>query len=352
MNLDDLERFRVLDPEGMLAEVDSLPDQLAKAWELGRGLPLPTMEGLRQVVIAGMGGSAIGGDLLTAYAATHAAVPILVWRNYDLPAFARGPETLVIASSHSGDTEETLSTFERGLEVGVRLLAVSTGGELARRAEAAAVPLWRFEHAGQPRAAVGFSFGLLLAALSRLGLLPDPSDELADAVTAMVEQQDGLRAEVPVVKNPAKRMAGQFMERWPTILGAGLLAPVARRWRTQVAELAKSVAQFEELPEADHNMVAGVEQPEALFGRSMVVFLKGSRQHPRNQRRAEVTRDVLMVEGFNTDVFEAKGETRLAQQWTSLHFGDYTAYYLAMAYGIDPTPVAVIEALKGRLKEA
>ncbi len=352
MNLDDLDTMRQLDTQDMLAEIDGLPAQLQAAWDLGSRLPLPELGRVQQIVVAGLGGSAIGGDLLAAYVAPACRVPVILWRNYDLPAFAAGPETLVVASSHSGNTEETLSAFDRALAVGAQALAVTTGGELARRAEAAGAPVWRFEHSGQPRAAVGYSFGLLLALFHRLGLIPDPAGEVADAVAAMRAQQEQLQAEVPVVHNPAKRMAGQLMERWPTVIGAGLLAPVARRWRTQIAELAKAVAQFEELPEADHNMVAGVEQPEALLGRTIVVFLRSALEHPRNVLRTDLTRQVLMVEGFNTDAIEARGGTRLAHQWTLLHFGDYTAYYLAIAYGVDPTPVEAIEGLKRRLKEA
>jgi glucose/mannose-6-phosphate isomerase len=352
MNLDDLERFQTLDPLDMLAEIDNLPDQFVSAWDLGQRQPLADISSVRQIVVAGVGGSAIGGNLLSAYAAQLASVPIAVWRDYDLPAYVTGPETLVIVSSHSGDTEEALSAFARGLESGAQLLAVTTGGELAVQAEANRVPVWRFEHTGQPRAAVGFSFGLLLAALTRLGLIPDPEEEVAEAVEAMRRQQKDLRADVPVVKNPAKRMAGQLVGRWPVVIGPGWLEPVARRWRTQIAEIAKAVAQFEALPEADHNMVAGVLNPAALFAHTMVVFLKASLEHQRNLLRVDVTRKVLMVEGFNTDVVEAQGASRLAQQWTCLHFGDYTAYYLAMAYGVDPTPVAAIEDLKKRLVEA
>lgn len=352
MNLDDLERFRSIDAAGMMEEIDALPEQLEAAWRLGSKLPLGEWTGVRQVVVAGMGGSAIGADLLAGYAAPLAPIPIIVWRDYNLPAFVSGPETLVILSSHSGGTEEVLSAFRRGLESSAQLLAVSTGGELAVMAEEAGVPLWRFDHDGQPRAAVGYSFGLLLAALARLGLLPDPSAELDEALEVLRGQRQGLRAESPVAKNPAKRMAGQLMGRWPTVVGAGFLGPVARRWRTQMAELAKAVAQFEILPEADHNMVAGVVNPEALFPQTMVVFLQGTQLHPRLRLRVRTTRQILMLEGFNTDVIRASGEGRLAQQWSALHFGDYCAYYLAMAYGVDPTPVEAIETLKAQLREA
>ncbi len=351
MNLDDLDRFREIDREDMLMKIDGLPDQLQAAWALGQRLPLPEVGRIRHVVIAGMGGSAIGGDLLRAYTSPLISVPVIVWRDYDLPAFASGPETLVIASSHSGNTEETLSAFDRGREKDVQLMAMTTGGELASQAEKHGVPLWHFEHGGHPRAAVGYSFGLLLAVLARLHLIPDPADEVFNAVEAMRSQQGTLKAEVPVIENPAKRIAGQLIGRWATIIGPGLLAPVARRWRTQLSELAKAAAHFEELPEADHNLVAGVFQPESFLPSTMVIFVRGSHVHPRNQLRIEATCDVLMLEGLGTMVVEAAGETRLAQQWTSLHLGDYSAFYLAMAYGVDPTPVSVIEGLKGVLAQ-
>jgi glucose/mannose-6-phosphate isomerase len=349
MNLDDTGRFAKLDPEGMLDEIDRLPQQLETAWDLGQRQPLGEISGVRHVILAGMGGSAIGADLICSYAASMATVPITVWRNYDLPAFSANEGTLVVVSSHSGNTEESLSAFEAGREVGAQMLAITTGGSLADAANAMGAPLWQFNHAGQPRAAVGFSFGLLLALLARLGLIPDPEQELAGTLEAMRAQQDHVRADVPVVSNQAKRIAGQIMGRWPTILGADFLEPVARRWRGQIAELAKAVAQFEGLPEADHNMLAGVLNPEALFGQTMVIFLRGSAMHARNILRVNATRDVLMVEGFNTDIIDAVGETMMAQQWSALHFGDYAAFYLAMAYAVDPTPVAAIQDLKRRL---
>jgi glucose/mannose-6-phosphate isomerase len=349
MNLDDTNRFSELDPGHMLGEIDGLPDQLECAWTLGQRFPLGEVSGVRQVILAGMGGSAIGADLLAAYAILMAPVPITIWRNYDLPAFAAGEGTLVVVSSHSGNTEESLSALEAARECGAQVIAMTTGGRLAGLAKDMGAPVWQFEHQGQPRAAVGYTFGLLLSLFARLGLIPDPEHEFNETLVVLREQQAQLRADVPVAKNPAKRMAGQCMGRWPTIIGADIFEPVARRWRTQIAELAKAIAQFEALPEADHNMVAGVLNPEALFGSTMAIFLRGTSGHPRNLLRVDVTRQVLMVEGFNTDVIKAAGESRMAQQWSVLHFGDYSAYYLAMAYEVDPTPVAAIEDLKHRL---
>lgn len=188
MNLDDLDRFRQLDPSGMLEKIDELPAQLEKAWGLGQSLALPSGPAPRRLLIAGLGGSAIGADLLAAYAVPLCPIPITVWRDYDLPAWAAGAETLVIASSHSGNTEEVLSSFEKAGNAGASRLALTTGGELAAQAQRSGVALWGFPNEGPPRTAVGYSFGLLLALLSRLELTPDASQDVADAAAAMRAQ--------------------------------------------------------------------------------------------------------------------------------------------------------------------
>ena len=351
MNLDDFTSFKQLDPQNMLGEIEALPRQLQSAWDLGQQQPLPYGKGITGVIISGMGGSAIGADLLAAYIAPVCKLPVIVQRDYGLPAWAHGSRTLVIASSHSGYTEETLDSFEAAVKAGCRILAVCTGGELEQRATARNVPVWKFTHAGQPRAAVGFSFGLLLAVFTRLGLVPDPENDLLEAVAGMRSQQATLRAEVPVAQNPAKRMAGQLVGRWVNVYGSGMLAPVARRWKGQMNEIAKAGAGFEALPEADHNALAGLKNPPVLM-QTMTLFLRAPSDHPRNSLRAELTRLGFMVEGLNTDVYAANGESPLAHVWTALHFGDYLAYYLAMSYGMDPTPVVALQDLKAALKAA
>jgi glucose/mannose-6-phosphate isomerase len=346
MNLNDLEAFKQNDPENMLNHIDRLPDQLESAWNLGTRLPLPDWHSIQQVLIAGMGGSAIGADLLAAYIEPNCRVPVIIHRDYDLPGWAYGEKTLVIASSHSGNTEETISAYSQAILKGCRTLVICTGGKLADLARQAGVPLWKFEHTGQPRSAVGYSFGLLLAALSRLSLAPDPSGEVEDALAAMRSQQQSLQAHIPDFQNPAKRMAGQLVNRWVAVIGAEFLAPVARRWKGQISEVAKTWGQFEFLPEADHNSLAGTINPQAALSNLMAVFLRAPSHHPRNRLRIDLTKRTLMLQGIGTDFVDAQGQTRLAQQWTALHFGDYTAYYLAMAYGVDPTPVETIEGFK------
>lgn len=350
MNLDDTVRFKTIDKSNMMAEIDGLPDQLESAWKLGNRLEIPIFSGVEQVLIAGMGGSAIGADLLAAYVEPICRLPIIIQRDYTLPAWASGSRTLVIASSHSGSTEETLSVFEQARSAGCQVMVISTGGKLADLAVSAGIPVWRFQHTGQPRAAVGFSFGLLLALFARQKWIPAQDEEIASALAAMRSQQADLQASVPTVQNPAKRQAGQMMGRWVVVMGSGLLAPVARRWKGQVSEVAKAWGQFEALPEADHNTLAGIEHPEAMLTSALVVFLRAASDHPRNRKRSELTQQSFMVAGLGTDFYIAKGESRLAQLWTALHFGDYTAYYLAMAYGEDPTPIPAIANLKDAMQ--
>jgi len=349
MSLDDPRYQRQMDPQDMYADIHALPDQLQQGWTHGQALPLPANGPLRAVILAGMGGSAIAGDLLVGYGQNELAVPVVVWRDYGLPGWAQGDGILVVASSHSGNTEETLSAAQEARHRGCRVLALTRGGRLATWAQEHDALLWRFEHQGQPRAAVGLTFGLLLSLFTRLGLLNNPETEIQEAIDTLQRQREALAFEVPTSQNPAKQWAEQLMGHWVTIFGAEYLAPVARRWKGQINELAKAWAQFEVLPEADHNTLAGLEQPPALRRAFRALFLDAAGLHPRNRLRVQHTRAIFAAQGLHTAAIMARGSRRLAQQWSLLQMGDYVAYYLALAYGVDPTPVPAIAQLKQAL---
>jgi len=352
MNLDDLNYLKSIDTQNFLNDIDTLPDQVESAWSLGQSLSLTeTHKAVTHIVITGMGGSAIGGALAQALVAPECAVPITLVRDYALPAFV-GPNTLVIGSSHSGNTEETLSCFKQAIERKTKLMAITGGGKIEALCREAGGTVWQFDYKSQPRAAVGYSFMLPLACFSRSGLIADKSADVAGAVAAMREQQKALRAESPVVNNPAKRMAGQIMDHYALIFGSGIMAPVARRWKGQMSENAKAWAQFEEIPEMNHNSVVGITNPQLLITKYMALFLESDFDHPRNKIRSETTRRLFMTAGYNTDVIRGVGPTPLAQLLTALHYGDYASFYLAMAYETDPTPIGPIEVLKERLARA
>jgi glucose/mannose-6-phosphate isomerase len=346
MNLDEFSRFDSLDSSKLLAQIDELPNQLQTAWEQGKQSQLPIWTGIQKVIVCGMGASALGGELLQAYAAARCPVPIVLWHDYDLPAWAAGRETLVMVVGSTGDGEETLSSLEQAVERDCRCLVIGADGELARNAQAAGATTWLYPQEGTPGEPLGWLFGLPAAALFHLGLLPDIGRDLADVVESMHRQQAFLKADVPAIRNPAKRMAGQMMGRWVTIVGSGVLAPVALHWKQQIGLLAKSWAQVEVLPEMDHTMLGSVLQPENMLPDTMIVFLRAASSHPRNRLRSDLTKQAYMLEGLGTDFVDAVGDTALTQQWSCLHYGDYVAYYLAMAYGIDPAPSTAFDHFK------
>jgi glucose/mannose-6-phosphate isomerase len=174
-----------------------------------------------------------------------------------------------------------------------------------------------------------------------------------DTVAAMKKSQDYWKADVLAANNPAKRYAGQLVGRWVTIMGSGPLSIVARRWKGQLNEIAKAGANFEFLPEADHNTLAGTTNPqETLNAHTMTMFLNSPSDHPRNKLRSDLTRQAFMLEGLNTDFIKGRGNTPLAHMWTLILFGDYMAYYLAMAYGVDPTPIPMLEDFKRSMADA
>ena len=352
VDLDDPETFRRLDPDHMLARIAELPQQCRDAWRNIEGFDLPPhYREVDKVVILGMGGSAIGGDLLRTLVQGECPVPIVVNRDYDLPAFVDG-RTLAIASSYSGDTEETLFAFEEALERGAKLLALTTGGKLAERAREASVPLLAFSYRSQPRAALGHSLILLIGTLQRLGLIADKSADLGEAVAVMEGLQARIKETVPVARNPAKQLAQKVHGHLPVVYGAGRLSEVAHRWKTQFNENSKAWGFYETLPELDHNAVVGYKFPDDLAGKAIVVMLASSLDHPRNRVRFQVTQEILAKRGVRYEVVEALGESPLAQALSMVHFGDYVSYYLAMLYGIDPTSIETIVYLKERLAQA
>jgi glucose/mannose-6-phosphate isomerase len=353
MNLDDLDTFRTLDPSRMIDWIDRVPQLCLDAWQAAQAFELPAgLDGLERVVITGMGGSAMGGMLARALAARTSPVPVEVVRDYELPAHVRGPRTLVIASSYSGNTEETLAAFAEAGARGARRLALSSGGALAEQARAAGVPwaaLPATQPVTQPRTLVPYTFVWLLGLFGRLGLIAGAADDLHEAVALMQSRAQALRAESPVARNPAKRLAGQLVERIPVVFGAGVLAPVAERWKGQFNENAKTWSGYDALPELDHNTLSGTMFPSDLMTRVAVIILTAPSYSARMQQRADLTRESLLRLGIAVDVIKARGQSGLAQMLTALHYGDYTSYYLAMASGVDPTPIPAIEWFKTEL---
>jgi glucose/mannose-6-phosphate isomerase len=355
--LDDRTTLQRLDPLDMLGHVARLPEQCRDAWDRVRDLALPPAHhNINRVVVAGMGGSAIGGDLAAAAVADRGRVPVLVHRDYDLPAYADG-QTLVIALSFSGNTEETLSAFEAAHRQGCPLVAVTSGGTLAERAREWRVPLVPVEYRSQPRAALGHLLISMLGILQSAGLVADLASDLHEALAVLEAKAVGLAPESPHSKNLAKQLAVELAGRVPVVVGAGPLAPVARRWKTQINENSKGWAHFEALPELDHNALAGIHFPAEVIHRLCVLFLGSAHPlsgtlsglHPRNRRRLVLTRQLFESHGIACHEVPVAGESPLAQILSGVQVGDYVSCYLAFHYGVDPTELEDITRFKQQM---
>lgn len=335
----------------MLALVAAMPDHLAGAERL------PGLDGVRplagrprRVLLCGMGGSAIAGDVARPWLASQ-GVDLTVWREYGLPEWA-GPEVPVVLASYSGDTEETVAAARAAQARGAPALAITTGGKLAAWAGAAApaVPRVVLPPGLPPRAALGHNLGALLWGLHRLGLCASPGAEIDAAVAVLREGAARLGPAAP--ENEAVRLARALLGRFTVLYTSSPAAHAAGlRWKAQLNENAKSPAYCAALPELDHNDIVGWETLRRRRELFALVVLRGGDEHPRVARRVAPTRELLAAEFHACHELTARGATPLARCLSLVQLGDYVSCYLAAAAGVDPLPVARIDALKARLAE-
>jgi len=349
INLDEAGIYQQNDPENMLARIKELPMQCRQAWQTIMDFKLPSdYSEIDKVVILGMGGSAIGGDLVRSLALAEAKIPIIVHRDYGLPAFI-DKRTLVIVSSYSGNTEETLSGFEQSLNTKAKKLVMTTGGKLKELAEANNLPVYKIEYKAQPRAALGFSFLPTLGVLQKLGFISDKSADVDETVKVLQKLSEKLDEKSPQSSNPAKQMARRLYGKLPVIYGADILGEVAHRWKTQINENGKAWAFYEVFPELNHNATVGFPFPPEVVERLHVVLLRSPLFNQRVKLRYEVTCELLGRAGVAYEYVDSVGESPLSQMMSTVMTGDFTSYYLAILNKVDPSPVEVINYLKKQL---
>ncbi len=343
------ETLERVDPSGMYAAVQAFPEHLAEGWRCGAPSEAFGLDGanLDGVVIGGMGGSAIGGDLLRTLAEREASVPVQVVRGYDLPGWV-SERTLVVASSYSGGTEETRSLYDQAVRRGARIVAVTAGGAVLERARAEGHPHLVIPGGLQPRAALGYSLGALLRLGRAAGLLA-LSD--AEAEAAVAEARERVETYRHAGSNPARDLAAAFRDRIVLVYsGTGLLEAVNLRWRTQLHENAKAPAFGNLFPELDHNEIMGFEAAASdLAARLVVAALRDRDDHPQVRRRIEATREIVAPQVGGWYEVEAEGTGRLSRMLSLIQLGDWVSFWLAVERGVDPTPVGSIQRLKEEL---
>jgi glucose/mannose-6-phosphate isomerase len=349
LNLDHPDVYRQYDPQRMLTHIHNLPQMCRRAWQMAAAFDLPQyLSDINKVVVLGMGGSAIGGDLVASLVADEAKTPLFIHRDYNLPAFV-DKSTLVIASSYSGTTEETLSAFSQALDTDAKKLVITTGGRLKSLAEEHNIAFFSFDYKAQPRAALPFSFLPILNFMQRLGIIEAKDDDVAKAVLILEQLSSEVNETVSVNANKAKQLAQTLYGKLAVIYGAGITAEVARRWKTQLNENSKAWAFHEAFPELDHNAVVGYQFPEELAPGIAVVMLQSSHLPPQILRRYNITAQLLNKAGIGYQMVNGSGKSALAQIMSLVLFGDYASYYLAILNRINPTPVEAIDFLKGEL---
>jgi len=349
VDLDDVQAIEALDSMGMFGTTRDLPEQCSRALDTAADVPLPAGGTFQNIVVTGLGGSAIGGDLLRVYAFTCLDIPVTVNRGYTLPRFA-GPRTLVLAVSFSGNTEETLGAYNEARRRGAAIVAVTSGGQLAAQARRDGVPLITVPGGIAPRSAIGYLFLPLLMLLDRLGLVNGIEAEAAEAVRILRELRIRYDLEAPLTENPAKQMAMNLQGRIPVIWGASTTTEaVAQRWKGQINENAKAPAYWNVLPELNHNEIVGFQAPTDNLHRIWLVFLRDPDDHPQVQKRFAVTREIVGKVVAGVSEVEASGKGLLARMFSLIYLGDYVSLYLACRYGINPGPVEVIDRLKSTL---
>ncbi|MDK2931469.1 MAG: glucose/mannose-6-phosphate isomerase [Bacillota bacterium] len=347
--LDSAEDMARLDPGGMLKIVSDLPQQIRDALGIAGRADFPaSLAGARCIVSAGLGGSAIGGDVVRELVADELKVPMVVVRDYDLPAFV-DRDTLVFVSSYSGNTEETLSAYGIARERGARMVCITSGGRLAELATRDGVPLVTIPQGFPPRTALGYLFVPMLVALARLGYVRDAAEGFEEAELILRDLAVVLGPESPTSVNQAKRLALAMHGKIPLIYGSsGITGAAALRWKTQINENSKTHAFWNAFPELNHNETVGWGAGEDISKALRVVLLKDKGDHPRVQRRMEITA-TLMGGAAGIDEVYSLGRSKVARLLSLVYVGDFASLYLAFLYGVDPKPVKVIDYLKNEL---
>ena len=336
---DVLDRIREVDPTNQLDDVLALPEHLRDAlWRIeSAGLEEAQASGL---IVCGMGGSAIGGVLARAALGDSLGLPMLIFRDYELPPWT-AHDRAILCSSYSGNTEETLACFAAAEAIGATRYVATTGGALADAARASDVPVIGLPGGLQPRHSVGYGFTVAAEIAALIDAAPAIRTDIDIAAEFLEEQRDAL------IERSAE-IADQLAGSVPTIYGCDLTVPAAYRWKTQINENAKQHAFEHQLPELDHNELVGWT-PNGAAPAFSAVLLTDRDQHPRQRQRGELTAKLIEPNATAVVTVETEGETRTARLLWAVMLGDLVSLHLAAANGVDPAPVEVIEKLKDEL---
>jgi glucose/mannose-6-phosphate isomerase len=349
------EAIAAVDRSNMLGRVLSMPKHFADAWQRAQSVNLKLNPNrIRNIVVTGMGGSAIGGELLRNLTYNQLPVPLSVCRSYNLPRFV-DQHTLALVSSYSGNTGETLSTFEQLLQRSAQIVCITSGGKLGREAEARNLSRFSLPAGFPPRSALVYLVVPLLKALHACRFIPDPDSSIKETISLLEQLGRRYHPEIPEPENLAKRLARSLIERLPLIYTGEIYESVAWRWKEQFCENAKVLAWHNVFPELNHNELVGWGLRAEMDKRFQVIYLRdpqatSTEVHPRVYQRMDLTRGLIEQTGVPVIEVASEGQSLLARFFSLIFLGDVASVYLAVLNGVDPTPVEKIDYLKSKLQ--
>ncbi len=352
--LNDIEKIRETDPDNMYNRIFDLPEHLEDSIRIAKRWKVETdnFSDIKNIVIAGMGGSAIGGDLVRSFLRDKLQIPFEVCRHYELPEYV-DDESLVIISSYSGNTEETLSALDDALSRKAMLAAISTGGMLNEVAELNEIPLGMTPTGMQPRAALGYSFAMIVLFLEKIGLVNGATENIELVANKLKAYRDNYIEDYPAEKNMAKKLAERLHGKLPIIYsGPTLIDTVGVRWKGQICENSKMLAFANQFAEFNHNELVGwYEDTKEISENLIVIVLRDLSDHAQIKARMDIVKEI--IEGLEVEVIDiySRGDDPLERVFSLIQLGDFVSYYLAVLREVDPSPVEVIERLKGKLAE-
>ena len=318
-----------LDSQNILQVIQDFPKQCREALSLPQGISVS--EGISNIVVIGMGGSAMGGDLLKIYLG-NTNIPVYVNRDYKVPNFV-DENTLVFAVSYSGNTEETLTALADAKEKNAKIVGITSGGKLADECE----KVIKIPSGLQPRAALGYLFFPMLGILHNSDIIRVKNDELNE-VMGILKQTDKFN-------DAGEALAKKLKEKIPIIYASEALGTVALRWKTQINENAKMPAFYNVFSEMNHNEIAGYKGMDRKF---IAVLIRDKYDNERIKKRMDICKDIMEITADVEEV-QTQGEGLLARMFSAIYLGDFVSYYLAMWNRVDPSPVEIIEEMKRKI---
>lgn len=353
MNIDDTAAIKALDSSNVLGSVGLLTAQFEAAWNAVKTLPIPQeYTGAQNIVVSGMGGSALGGRVIHALYAKELRAPIEVSTGYHVPGYV-GKNSLVIVSSYSGNTEETLQSFHEARDRGAMIFGIADAGKLEELCREAQVPFYNIDPkenpSGQPRLAVGYSIGSILALLAKLHFVTLTDDDFSNALHATQSMIQEYMPDVPLSHNPAKKLATTLVNKIPILVASEHLIGAAHTTKNQLNESSKSFSALFDLPEMDHHLMEGLKNPEGAKKSLHFVLFASKLYSERVQKRYPITADVIGQNHVEVTTYELFSPTKLSQVIELLSLGSYVQMYLAALYGIDPAPIPWVNYFKEQM---